>query len=162
MTRNKNITEKDLFYFYPYKTNPITTGNTIPQPYVKKTEVSDHAFTLTYDMWSSIIKDYILEVRDLIFRGKVFKIPRYLGTFQLMKYTCYRNINWGETTKQGEKVYYTGDDNVKIIVKWYRTYKNSQFVFKNHWKIRMCKGFRISLSEHIKENPNYIYNLIDT
>lgn len=161
MKRNKTITEKDIYHFYPYKKNPPYNGKTVPQPYVRKEDVSDNVFTLTYDMWLSIVKDYILELRDYILKGKVFKIPKQLGTWQLKKYNVNNVIDWAETRAQGKRVYMKNPE-VNLVVKWYRTPKNSQFQFKNHWKLRIVKGFRIALNKIINKDPNYIYNLIDT
>lgn len=163
ITRNKNITEKDIYYFYPYKKNPVTNGKTIPQPYVKKTDISDHAYTLTYDEWLAIIKDYILEVRSHIMLGKVFKIPKQLGTWQLRKYKINTKVDWNATRQLKKKTYYKKEDiDFNLIVKWYRTPKNSSFQFKNHWKLRLAKGFRMELAKEIRKDYNYIYNIIDT
>jgi hypothetical protein len=161
MKRNKNITEKDIYHFYPYRKNPVVTGKTIPQPYVKKEDISNHPHALTYDVWLSIIKDYILEIREYIFKGKVFKLPRMLGVWQMKKYMSTKRIDWGTTNRTGEKTYYNDKGNYRLLVKWYRTYQNSSFVFKNHWKLRMAKGFRIALYNTVINDSNYIYNIID-
>lgn len=158
MKRNKARTEIDIYYFYPYKKNPDNTIG-IPQPYVKKTDVSNHEYALTYSQWLAIIKDYIELLTDYILSGKVFKMPKLLGTLQLKKYKAYRIIDWGETIKNNEKRYFKSDD--RIIVKWYRTSTNSSFKFKNHWKIRICQGFGKKLSDKFKSDPYHVYNIID-
>jgi len=158
MKRNKTITELNLYYFYPYKKNPENTIG-IPQPYVKKKDVSNHSYTLTYAQWLSIVKDYFSLVKEELFKGKQYRFPKFLGAVQLKKYKVYRKIDWGETVKQKKKVYFS--NNERVIVKWDRSTSNSSFKFKNHWKIRMCFTFRKELFEKISEDPYYVYNIID-
>lgn len=162
MKRNKTITEKDIYHFYPYRKNPIIIGKTIPQPYVKKENISDHKYAMTYDLWISIVKDYFLEVRDVTLKGKLFTIPKFLGSWQLKKYKAYRRVDWGTTKRTGVKTYYRDSDNYRILMKWYRTPKNSSFKFKNHWKISICKGFGKAIYDKITNDSNYVYTIIDT
>jgi hypothetical protein len=161
MKRNKMITEKDIYYFYPYKKNPPSTGNTIPQPYVKKTDISDHRYTLTYDVWLSIIEDYISEVQTILFKGRIFKLPNFLGNLQLKKYKLKKRIDWGKTRREGKKVYDNSTDIYRIIIKWNRNYKICRFKNSAHWKIRMGSGFANKLYQKSLDDPNYQYSIID-
>ena len=158
MKRNKTITEKDIYYFYPYKKNPINSIG-VPQPYVKKQDISDHQYSLTYDNWLDIVKEYLTLVREELYAGKSYRFPKLLGAVQFKKYKVYRRIDWGETIKKQEKVYFKDTD--RIIVKWDRSTGNSGFKFKNHWKIRMTFGFRQELAKKIFEDSTYIYNIMD-
>lgn len=160
MTRNKTITEKDIYYFYPYKKNPPFNGKTIPQPYVKKKEVSDHKFALIYDVWLSVIEDYVKEVQDRLFQGRIVKFQNYLGEFQLKKYKIHRKIDWGETRKHGKKMYFKDRDLHTILIKWNRKRNICRFKNSDHWKIRMGSGFSNALHERCKD-PDYVYSIID-
>lgn len=160
MKRNKTITEKDIYHFYPYRKNPIVTGKTIPQPYVKKEEESNHPHSLTYNEWKGIIDDYLIELRNHLYNGKLYTLPKQLGTLQLKKYKTYKQVDWNETNKQKKKVFYNDINSYNVIIKWFRSVKNSNFVFKFHWKIRMTSTFRRDLSKRLND-PNYIYNIVD-
>lgn len=161
MKRNKSITEKDIFNFYPYRKNPPYKINTIPQPYVKKKEESNHAFALTYDMWLSVLDDYILEISDRLLKGKIVKLPNFLGEFQLKKYKLNRKIDWGETRKQNKKVYISPIELYNIIIKWNRNYKVCKFKNSNHWKISMNSAFGSKIHKAQMQNPNYQYTIRD-
>jgi hypothetical protein len=161
MKRDKMITEKDIYYFYPYKKNPPPTGRTIPQPYVKKKDVSDHKYSITYDVWLSIIQDYILEINALLFKGKIVKSLNFLGSFQLKKYKLTKLVNWAKTRQEG-KVHYKYDSELyRIIIKWNRNYKYCKFKNAEHWKIRMNSAFAAELYQKSLDDPNYQYSIID-
>ena len=155
------ITEKDIYYFYPYKKNPPLTGKTVPQPYVKKSDVSDHKYAITYDVWLSIISDYIDEVSQLLFKGKIVKTPNFLGTFQLKKYQLKKLVHWGRTRQEGKMVYIQDSDLYRIIIKWNRNYKICKFKNAEHWKIRMNSAFAAKIYQKSLEDPDYQYSIID-
>lgn len=161
MKRNKTITEKDIFFFYPYKKNPPMRGNTIPQPYVKQKDISDHRLSLTYDIWLSVIQDYVEEIQGYILRGKIVKLPNYLGNLQLKKYKLNRKIDWGETKKQGKKVYMPVAGLYEAIVKWDRNHKICKFKNSDYWKIRMSPGLGNRIYQATLKDPGYIYSIIN-
>lgn len=160
MKRNKRITEKDIYYFYPYKKNLPTSGNTIPQPYVKKNEVSDHKFALAYDVWLSVIEDYLADITETLLKGKIVKFQNYIGNFQLKKYKIHRKIDWGATRKADQKVYMKDKDLYSIIIKWDRRRTICRFKNSDNWKIRMGSGFGKALFAQTID-PDYVYSIID-
>ena len=162
MKRDKRITIKDMFSFYPYKKNIKTTGKTIPQPYIKQQDVvEDDPNSIDFNQWQSVVNSYIKIVSDVLLTGREYEFPYYMGKFQLRKYKTKRLINWNETNKLGRKVYYKNNDSLHIILKWYRTYDNARFHFKHHWKIRMAKTFSKALHQKTLKNSNYVYNILD-
>jgi len=162
MKRDKRITIKDMFIFYPYKKNIKTTGKTIPQPYIKQQDViEDNPSSIDYNEWLSVVSDYIEIISDVLLSGREYVFPNYIGKLQLRKYKTRRLINWNETNKQGKKVYYRNNDSLHIILKWYRDYDIARFRFRFHWKIRMAKTFSKALHEKTLKNTNYVYNILD-
>lgn len=161
MKRNKTITEKDLFYFYPYKKNMPVVGKTIPQPYIKKKDESNHRFSLTYDIWLSVLEDYIDEISNILLRGKIIKLPLFLGELQLKKYKLNRKIDWGESRKANKKIYMNPHELYAIIVKWNRHHKVCKFKNYYHWKISMNSGLGRKIFEAHQKDPNYQYTIRD-
>lgn len=162
MKRDKRITLKDLFFFYPYKANIKTTGKTIPQPYVKQSDVVDnHVNSIDYIQWCNVVSDYIDVVTDVLVSGRAYEFPDYLGKLQLRKYKTTRLINWKETKLQNKKVYYRNNDSLHIILKWYRDYERARFRFRFHWKIRMASMLGKKIHKATKKNKNYVYNILD-
>lgn len=162
MKRDKRITNKDLFLFYPYKKNIITDRNTIPQPYIKKSEeITDHQFSIDYTQWTAVIDDYISVIVDTLITGREYVLPTHLGKIQLRKYKTKRLIDWKTTKESGKKTYYKGSDSNRIILKWYRDYKISRFRYRFHWKIRMAKNLTNAIYKQSVKNKNYVYNILD-
>lgn len=162
MKRDKRITIKDMFSFYPYKKNIKTDGNTIPQPYIKKSDViEDHPESIDFNQWQSVVNDYLDIVIEVLLTGKEYSFPNYLGKLQFRKYKTTRLINWRETSLQNKKVYYRNKDSLRVILKWYRDYKIARFRYRFHWKIRMAKKLSMALHEKITKHHGYIYNILD-
>ena len=162
MKRDKKITIKDFFSFYPYKKNIQTTGKTIPQPYIKKQDViDDHKYSIDYTQWSAVVGDYIDIVTDTLLTGRDYELPNYLGRFQLRKYKTKRLINWQQSKLEGKKVYYRHNDSLHIILKWYREYTMARFRYRFHWKIRMSNQLGQKIKKQTVKNKNYVYNILD-
>lgn len=161
MKRDKRITIKDFFYFYPYKKNIPFNGKTVPQPYVKKSDVvEDNVSSIDYNQWYKVVMDYINLISETLLTGKEYVFPNYIGKLQLRKYKVKREIDWKETKLQGKKVYYKSGYNV--ILKWYRNYEFTRLRYRYHWKLNMAKIFSQSLYEKIVKNNNFVYNILDT
>lgn len=161
MKRDKRITIKDFFYFYPYKKNIPTIGKTIPQPYVKKSDViEDNPSSIDYNQWYTVVMDYIDLISELLLSGKEYMFPNYVGKLQLRKYKVTREIDWKQTTLQKKKVYYKPSYNV--ILKWYRNHEFTRLRYRYHWKLNMAKNFSQALHQRIIKNNNYVYNILDT
>jgi len=162
MIRNKRISNKDLFYFYPYKKNIITTGNTVPQPYVKKSdEVVDHPLSIDYNVWQSVINSYINIITETLLTGREYYFPTYMGKLQLRKYRTNRRINWKATQDNDKKTYYSLNTNT-VILKWYRDYRITRLKRRFHWKVGMAKILKTKIYERLSQNKNYIFNILDT
>jgi len=161
MRQTQRISIKDIFKFYPYKKNIVTTGNTIPQPYIKKSdEVLDDDRSIDFNQWSDVIEDYIEIITDVLVTGKEFKFPNYTGRFQLKKYRTRKTIDWGSTIKSGKKTYFRGES-YAIILKWYRDYEITRLQKRFHWKLRMGTNLKKAIYNKTLQNKNYVYNILD-
>lgn len=162
MKRNKRISIKEFFYFYPYKKNPPIVGKTIPQPYVKQEdEKPDHDCSLTYNEWRLIVDSYIDAVKKVVMTGREVMLDNYMGTLGLKKYPISRRIDYKQTRLTGKKVYFTTPNQYQILLKWRRTHSNARFNYKFHWRVKPVKTFTGEWFKRTEKDPDFIYNIPD-
>lgn len=164
MERDKRITIKDFYYFYPFKKNPPyeVNSNNRPQPFVKKVDETDEAYSMTYKKWKLIVDDYVELLKDYLMTGKQFDMPQMLGNLQLRKYKVFREIDWGETKKQGKKVYIREVDAVSILLKWYRSRPYCKFAFQASWKLRMGNKLGRMIFNAMNKDTNFANKILNT
>lgn len=156
-SRRQRITLKDLYIGYTHKTYD-TTSNTVPDPYFPKTEISDHAFAMTYIEWATAVRIYHDLLLDyLLTTGKSFKLRSNLGFLQIMKYKPIKHpkVDAKASKEQGREVLFKNNHTQgwSPYVKWLKLYKDGvRLKYKLHWKITFTKKAWSKVSKYIMED----------
>lgn len=152
----KSVGFSDLFLLYPYKTISAQEVNTIPVTRVTKdTLVNDHAYSLDYKTWKTIvcaIFDYIVHYLK---SGKRFVLPGAMGSFRVKKWRPNR-IKIGESASynplfKNMKMGKLNSDVNKPILKWDRKYYCS-LPQRYLWVIKMPLGNWKKIKNYLQED----------
>jgi len=146
----------DLYGFYPHRKNP-EFSNTIPVPYIKKEEVSNHKYSMTYAEWYVIIEDIVLSIRDRLQQGMVWKLGQRLGDIEIVRLRCKTFLDRIASGKSGKQVKRTRNDydNQMVLVEWRRT--NEALRTKWLWRFRLVPEVLRDVYLKCDEDYTYIY-----
>jgi len=161
-SRIKKIVLKDLFRFYPYKTNIPHPIGTVPNPYIKAVDIVDHKYTMDYNQWSNCVEKYLDILKEELSNGNEVSIPNRLGTLQIKKVKLKRFFNRIKST-QDKKVYTyrTDTENYFLDFIWYRKSRESMIKLKWYWSVSPVRSFIRSIYEYCENNYTHIYNFSD-
>jgi hypothetical protein len=161
-SRSKRITIKDFYQGYTYKKNP-NYSNTIPDPYVKQKDVTDHKYSLTYAEWLPIVEDYLECAAEVLTEGNRIKLPHNLGEFVLMKMKCRRFLDYVKSKDQGQQVYHAINsyDNYVLKLKWVRDIRTAIFPFKWSWHLDSTRELLLRGYKKCDKDYTHIYKFID-
>lgn len=135
--------------FFSRGPNKIQNPYTLKDIYKHYTDSIDKnsPFDINFNLYKSIVEDYIKEIMNLVFEGNAYSIPATLGLVQVVKVKMNYNIekslpiDWEFTNKYGKRIYNLNEH-------------SRGFRYKFQW----FKG-----SIHLHLNNNYIlYRLIMT
>lgn len=156
-SRYKSVSIIDFFYEYPYKQNIPHSGNTIPTPYIKKEDCVYNNMTLDYNEWRKIVLRYLELIMESLEEGNSFKLPLMLGILEIKKTKIKKFFDRVKSAKEGKQVYFksNGLENRFIIIDWMRGYKEANFKFRWHWRLRPNRQFLKSLYE--KADMDYTF-----
>jgi len=143
------ITNSDLYLHYPYKDQENTSY--VRLPYVKKSEITNHEYTLTHTEWSKIVDgvfNYVLE--EALFKGEAVLLPHRIGTIQIQKLK-FRRINWAKVAAEGGHHYHDNvfTDDWCPVIDWHKYMNGIRFKHKNVWKLRLARTVKTRLAKLI-------------
>lgn len=158
--KSKNRTLVDIYLqSYPYKKNDNFIGNTIPNPYIKQDDISNHRLALSYKEWLSIMEQIIIEIKSDLYDGDVWDIGSGLGKLHLAKMKCRKFLDRINSAKEKKAIYTSRNDfdNYMLVPEWNR--KKAPFKHKWLWRFK----FAVSLLRPIyqTEDTNIIYKFLD-
>lgn len=156
MSKKKKITIQDLYFRYPFKKNKVVPKGTIPIPYVKADEVSDHPFAIDVNLYQSLIADYLeMWLDNLVQTGDEFKRP-HVGSFKMKKKYSPVKINRLMTTiknkgrdKWEEFVY--SEEGYTPYLTW--VIPPLEMTYRNAWKLTLHRSTRRKLYNYLQKNP---------
>ncbi len=134
--RYNRVGPKAIYMDYSYKKNPdFSLTNTVPDPYIKGKDVSDHNFSMTYFDWKPIIDDYINCIGEVLTSGNTFKMPLFMGELELRKLKLKNGVDRVASQKEGKTVTRKGSDydNCALRLKWIRDGRYAKLSYKWHW-----------------------------
>lgn len=156
MKRYKCITPLYFFIkFYPYKKQLPVSSNTIPVPYIKKSEIIDnHIHSLDWYEWSKIADEYVKVVGERLLAGETIRMDGRLGSFQIVKSKTKKFIDKIKSKEKGTQVFRFKNeyDNYFFYIQWMR--KNISYT-PNKW-IWKCKA-QTAFIKKIYDDPSLIY-----
>ena len=163
-SRYKSITPCDFFKFYPYKKQIVHPENTIPFPYVKKSEIVDnHSHSLDWFEWIEIVNTYIELLKEKLYDAEVIKFDGRLGLFQFKKLKCRRFLDFKKSKEQGKRVHRGKNefDNYFFKLMWMR--KNAKLLStKWLWSVSAHSSVLLEIYNRARVDYTYIYKFSDT
>lgn len=134
----------DFYGFYPFRKNIPCKEGTIPQPYVKLSEVSDNKMALDFNEYNEILECIFKKIQERLVEGEEWHLNRYLGYIQLKKIKVKKILDLVKSKESGKRIYRLKNDhdNYMIMAQWFRRHSH----FKNRWLWRF-----IPVKEMLKE-----------
>ncbi len=156
----KSRTLTDFYSFYPYRKNPVLENNTIPLPYVKKSEESKHKYTLTFRQYVDIITDILSLIKEQIQDGREWKIGSGLGTLCLKKIKCRTFVDRVKSEKEKKLVKFIRNDydNYMVVEHWER--KKAPFSNKWLWRFHFMKDIKREIYLRADQDYTYLYKFL--
>ncbi len=116
LSKSKSRGVYDFYHFYPYKKQMNVPLGTIPRPFVKKEDWTNHKYSLDYQQWLEIYEDIIELIREEMLQGKTWEIGYRLGSVKLVKVKCksFKNYITGKIRLRNEY------GNYKMLPVWLR------------------------------------------
>jgi len=158
--KSKSRSLKDLYFFYPHKINPPYT-TTIPLPFVKKDQLSDHKWAITFPVYVAVITDIIAAIIDRLQKGETWTIGNNLGSVVFTKKKCrvfVDRIKSGEAGKQVKR-FKNEYENYMILPQWNR----AKALMQNKWlwRFKIVPKVLREIYERTDEDYTYIYKFRD-
>ena len=163
LSRLKNITSKQLYFGYPYKKNLPHAFNTVPDPYIRKQDLSDSPDALDYQQWCKLMDIYLGIFREILASGNKFKMPHMMGILEINKYKAKRFLDFVASAKAGKRIYMgrNGLDNMALELVWKRGWRHAKLNFKWHWKVKINRKFVKSIYDRCNADYTYINKFED-
>lgn len=158
-SRYKRRTLVDIYRLYPYKKNIVTSGNTVPLPFVKSSEVTDTKVSCDWIEWSEIVSLYIEKLKIHLEEGNTIELAPRSGEFKLSKLKITRLIDKVRSGKEGRtvKIFKNNVDNYFICSKWTKSKANIKL--SSYWRIRLNKSWLARMYKDCEKDYTKIYKL---
>ena len=75
----------DIYRFYPYKKNIPHKLNTVPIPFIKHDDCTNHRLSADWNEWKYVIENYIEKLKQHLEDGNSVEIAPRLGEITLRK-----------------------------------------------------------------------------
>ncbi len=163
-----NITTlKDFYLRYPYKKNPDSyipgLSKTIPVPYIKAEDITDHNYSVDYHTYKKIMMAFFEFLFQYLLWGGRYKMPGRIGDLIIQKYkrSVKKNINWGKYKATGN---HYNEKNIPTnryspTLKWKRGPRISiHLVEINWWNFLPSHTALKRIGQHLNEDPTRINN----
>lgn len=137
LSRCKKKTLIDIYYLYKYKKNIPSKPGTIPVPFIKHSECTNHSCSVDWYEYRDIISLYLEKLKLYMEEGNSIELGPKLGAFHLIKYKASRFIDLKKSKEQGKvvKMMRNGIDNYYIAPEWIRG--KVRLKMKTYWKITL-------------------------
>lgn len=149
----------DFFLFYPHKQNIKCPIGTVPYPYVKKSEISNHPDAIDYNLYRSIIERYLELKGDDIVNGIDYEAKGRIGYigFKKFKFTKNGYVNYlkSQRAKKTVKDFNRGADKYAVKSAWER-YRRSP-INRVAWRIKLNNNLYRRVYEQCDLDYTHIY-----
>ena len=137
LSRCKKRTLIDIYYLYKYKKNIPHKIGTIPVPFIKQSECTEHSNSVDWYEWKTIINLYIEKLKLSMEEGNSIEFGGKHGLIHLIKYQATRFIDFKKSKEQGKVVRFARNniDNYFISAEWLRG--TIRIRLKSYWKISL-------------------------
>lgn len=159
VTRCKRRTLIDIYYTYKYKKNITHSLTTIPFPYIKKSECTDHQYSADWKEWLYVVTAYIEKLKIQMEEGHSVTLGSKMGDFILTKIKSDRFLDFKKSKEAGKQIYfkYNNVDNYYIASSWIKS--NHPFKLRSYWKITLNRFWVRSIYERCANDYTKIYKI---
>lgn len=160
LLKSKSRGLSDFYTFYPYRKNPPFT-TTIPLPFVKKSDISDHSFAITHELFVNVMTDIIMAIIERLQKGETWTIGNNLGEVIFNKKKCRAFVDRIKSGKEGKQVkrFKNEYENYMILVQWNRA--KSLMENKWLWRFKVVPKVLRQIYEMADIDYTYIYKFRD-
>jgi hypothetical protein len=162
LSRCKVRTLIDVYYLYKYKKNIPRVSGTIPVPFIKASECTDHPCSVDWYEWKEIITLYIEKLKTHLEEGNSIELGSKLGEFHLTKFKCDRFIDFKKSKEQGRMVTFKKNnvDNYFIATSWAR--RKIHLKLKGYWKVKLNDAWLRRVYLACEKDYTKIYKIRDS
>lgn len=161
-SRCKRRTLIDIYFFYKYKKNIPHSIGTVPSPFVKQSDCTDHKLSADWYEWKDVVTAYIEKLKLYLEDGNSIEIGSKLGAFHLVKLKAPYFIDFKKSKEQGKTVRFKSNnvDNYFIASCWAR--KKVHLKLRTFWKVKLNENWLRSIYLRSEKDYTKIYKIRDS
>lgn len=146
---------------YPYKKNPPIVTSTIPKPYVKQKDTTEHRFSLTFWEWEKIVVLLIEEIIQELVGGGSWNVGSHIGVISFRKRKCktFTDVVKSNGTGKAVKKITNEYDNYMVVDFWDRI--KNPLGNKWLWRFRTTDELKLMVYKKTDEDYTHIYKFLD-
>lgn len=150
----KSRTLTDFYSFYPHRKNP-PPSSTIPIPYIKASDVSNHKYALTHVEYKDIMTDIFESIGNKLLEGEVWRVGSGIGEIVLCKIKCRKFVDRIKSKAAGKTVSFAknGYENYMVIPEWERLH----YPLSNRWLWRFKADTKLKKQVYLRADEDYTY-----
>lgn len=159
LSRCKRRTLIDIYYLYKYKKNFQVKPGTIPVPFIKQSECTDHPNSADWYEWRDVVNLYLEKIKAYLEEGNSIELGHRLGEFRLERFKCDRFIDFKKSKEAGKVVRFAKNntDNYFISYEWSRS--KIYLKMKFYWKIKLNDKWLRSIYLACEKDYSKIYKI---
>lgn len=158
---NSRVTLIDIYRTYKYKKNIPHNVGTVPLPFIKYSECTDHRLSADWKEWQTVIQAYLEKLKQYLEEGNSIELGTKTGEFMLVKLKSKSFIDFKKSKEQGKvvKFIHSAADNYYIMTSWKRGKIN--LTLKTYWRIKLNRTWVKSIYKACEKDFSKIYKIRD-
>lgn len=163
--RDKRVGLEDIYLKgYPYKRNYPFKKGTVPQPYIKKEDVSLHPFASDFHVFRNVVNGYLEYIMEHMQQGNAWRLNFNLGEMRIKKFqhTFLKDsmAMKGKVAPKNEYKRIQTPDDYFLAPRWHR--KSIHVKLKYNWIVHIPKPRLKECYRRVENDYSYIYKFQDT
>lgn len=159
LSRCKRRTLIDIYYLYKFKKNIKVKPGTVPVPFIKASECTEHPNSADWYEYRDVVNLYIEKLKAHLEEGNSIELAHKLGEFRLERFKCNRFIDFKKSKEQGKLVRFAKNnvDNYFISYNWARS--KVYLKMKFYWKVKLNDAWLRSIYLACEKDYSKIYKI---
>jgi len=162
LLRSKRKTLVHIYLTYKYKKNIPHKLGTVPMPFIKHSECTDHKLSADWNEWNTVVTAYIEKLKLYLEDGNSIMLESGLGEFHLAKAKAKKFLDFKKSKENKKQIYFAKNnvDNYFITYSWVRCKSNKKF--KWYWAIKLNRFWIRDIYAECEKDFTKIYKLKDS
>lgn len=148
---------------YPYKRNYPFKPNTIPQPYIKKEDISLHEYACDFHLFRNVVEGYLDYVIESMIEGNAWRLNFGLGEIRIKKFKVkfIKDKTLLPGTVEPKNIYRRAlmPDDYYLAARWHRG--TMRVKLKYNWMVTLVRPHFVECYNRIKKDNTHIYKYQD-